>query len=267
MEEKENLVVEEETTENTEETVEQTEEMVVPELKYSEDDFNNKLDEVLPKKLARREAKIRKEYEKKYGQLENVLKAGLGVDSIEDATEQLTNFYTQRGTEIPTYHNEYSDRDLEILAQGDFEDIINGSTYKEIEEEANRLADIGLDNMSERERLTFNKLGKYLTDTKSRKELAAMGVDESLLNDADFNEFSSKLNPSLSIKDKYEMYRKFKPQPKVEPIGSMKSTPKEEEIKEFYTPEEVRQLTEKDLDNPKIMEAVEKSMTLWEKNK
>lgn len=262
MEEKENLVTEE-VAENTEETVEETEEVVVPELKYSEEDFNNKLDEVLPKKLARREAKIRKEYEKKYGQLENVLKAGLNVDNIEEATEQLTNFYTQRGTEIPTYHSEYSDRDLEILAQGDYEDIVNGSTYHEIEEEANRLADIGLDNMTAREKLTFNKLGKYLTEEKSKKELAAIGVDDSILNDVEFKEFSSKLNPNLNIKEKYDMYKKYKPMPKVEPIGSMKTVPKEE-LKEYYTPDEVRNLSSKDLDDPRVMAAVEKSMAMWE---
>lgn len=262
MEEKENLVTD--VTENTEETVEETE-VVVPELKYSEEDFNNKLDEVLPKKLARREAKIRKEYEKKYGQLENVLKAGLNVDSIDEATEQLTNFYKQRGTEIPTYHSEYSDRDLEILAQGDYEDIVNGSTFKEIEEEANRLADIGLDNMTDRERLTFNKLGKYLTEETSKKELAAMGVDSSLLNDADFKEFSSNLNPSLSIKDKYELYKKYKPMPKVEPIGSLKgNTGNETGVKEFYTYEEASQFTKEDFDkNPELFAAVERSMTKW----
>lgn len=260
MEEKENLVTD--VTENTEETVEET---VVPELKYSEEDFNNKLDEVLPKKLARREAKIRKEYEKKYGQLENVLKAGLNVNNIEEATEQLTNFYTQRGTEIPTYHSEYSDRDLEILAQGDYEDIINGSTFKEIEEEANRLADIGLDNMTGREKLTFQKLGKYLTEEKSKKELAAMGVDDSLLKDADFNEFASNLNPSLSIKDKYELYKKYRPMPKVEPIGSMKAnTGNETGVKEFYTYEEASQFTREDFDkNPELFKAVERSMTKW----
>lgn len=263
MEEKENLVTD--VTENTEETVEQTEEVVVPELKYSEEDFNNKLDEVLPKKLARREAKIRKEYEKKYGQLENVLKAGLNVDNIEEATEQLTNFYTQRGANIPTYHSEYSERDLEILAQGDYEDIINGSTYKEVEDEANRLADIGLDNMTDRERLTFNKLGKYLTEEKSKKELAAMGVDESLLKDEEFKEFSSKLNPNLSLKEKYEMYKKYKPMPKVEPIGSLKgNTGKETGVKEFYTYEEASQFTREDFDkNPELFKAVERSMTKW----
>lgn len=264
MEEKENLVTEEEVAENTEETVEETE-VVVPELKYSEEDFNNKLDEVLPKKLARREAKIRKEYEKKYGQLENVLKAGLNVDNIDEATEQLTQFYTQRGAEIPTYHSEYSDRDTEILAQGDFDDIVNGSTFKEIEEEANRLADIGLDNMTDRERLTFTKLGKYLTEETSKKELAAMGVDDSLLNDADFKEFTSNLNPSLSIKDKYELYKKYKPTAKVEPIGSLKgNTEKETGVKEFYTYEEAMQFTREDFDkNPELFKAVENSMTKW----
>ena len=38
------------------------------------------------------------------------------------------------------------------------------------------------------------------------------------------------------------------------------STPKE---KDYYSPEEVDRLSEKDLENPRVMEAVQRSMTKW----
>ena len=75
----ENLVTEQ-VAENVEITTEETPKT------YTEAEFNAKLDEVLGKKIARREAKIRKEYERKYGELEDVLRAGTGKDNVEDMT-------------------------------------------------------------------------------------------------------------------------------------------------------------------------------------
>ena len=44
-------------------------------------------------------------------------------------------------------------------------------------------------------------------------------------------------------------------------IGAVNtSTPKE---KDYYSPEEVDRLSEKDLENPRVMEAVQRSMTKW----
>ena len=37
--------------------------------------------------------------------------------------------------------------------------------------------------------------------------------------------------------------------------------------KDIYTPQEVQQLSEKDLDDPQIMAAVERSMAEWYKNR
>ena len=77
MEDIKNPVIEE-VTENTEgQAVEETVEKV-----YTEEEFNAKLDKVLAKKIARNNEKIRKEYEKKYGNLEAVLKAGTGKDDL-----------------------------------------------------------------------------------------------------------------------------------------------------------------------------------------
>ena len=48
--------------------------------------------------------------------------------------------------------------------------------------------------------------------------------------------------------------------------GSVKTTGKSQEIKDYYTPEEVSKFTMQELkNNPKLMKAVEKSMAQWNK--
>lgn len=253
-------------TENVEETTEQTQVVEEPTIEkvYTEDDFNNKLDEVLPKKIARKEAKIRKEYEKKYGKIENLLKAGLGVESLEEAESQLSDFYSQKGVQIPT-ETTYSRKDLEVLAKAEANEMIEAYDYSELEEEANRLANIGVANMSERERLVFEKIGDYLVSEKSKQELATIGVTEKDLNDKEYLEFKKNLNPNMSEKDKYEMYTKYRPKPEVEIIGSMKNnTNKDTGVKDFYTRDEAMKFTKADFDkNPALFKAVENSMSKW----
>jgi hypothetical protein len=129
MSEHENLVVNE-TAENVEHTTEETAKT------YTEAEFNAKLDEVLGKKIARKEAKIRKEYERKYGNLEEVLKAGTGKESVEEMTNTFAEFYRQKGITIPEKPT-YSTKDIEVLARAEAEDIIR-SGYDEVVEEGVR---------------------------------------------------------------------------------------------------------------------------------
>jgi hypothetical protein len=236
---------------------------------YTEADIekivNDKVNEILPSKIERAKNRIRREYEDKYGRVETVLKAGLGTDSLEDATKQLADFYTDRGIDIPT-QTTYSQRDTELLANAEATEIINAG-YEDIVEEVDRLADIGVDKMTPREKLIFTKLAQERKRQEGIKELASIGVKPEAIEDKDYKDFASKLNPEMSQKEKYEMYLKFKPKPKVEQIGSMKTTVPDNKVKDFYTPDEVRKLTSKDLDNPEIMKAVEKSMTMWETGK
>ena len=237
----------------------------VPEEKlYSESEFNQKLDELLSqkigKKLANQERKLRREYEDKYSKLENVLRAGTGEDDLEAITNTFEDFYTKRGVKIPQTPN-YSSRDLEILANQEAEDIISMG-YEEIVEEVDRLAEKGIDNMTPREKIAFHRLATERQKQESEKELASIGVGKDLIESEDFKSFTSKLNPDLSLKDKYELFTKLQPKPKVEQIGSMKNT-KPNKTKDYYTPEEARRLTSKDLDNPEVMKAVEKSMAKW----
>ncbi len=238
--------------ENTEEVVEEPQEPT-----FTKD----QVDEMVAKKLARKEAKIRREYEKKYGRAETVLKAGLQKDNFEDAVTELENYYKEEGVQIPTY--QYSERDTEILAKAEAEEIID-SGYDDLVEEVDRLAGIGVENMSKRDRIIFQKLAEERKKVEEERELKSLGIGKDT-DTNDFKEFSKKLNPSLSMKDKYEMYLKFKPTPKVETIGSMKNTKeKDSGVKDFYTRDEALKFTKSDFDkNPELYKAVEKSMLKW----
>lgn len=219
------------------------------------------VDEMVAKKLARKEAKIRREYEKKYGRAETVLKAGLQKDNFEDAVTELENYYKEEGVQIP--NTQYSERDTEILAKAEAEEIID-SGYDDLVEEVDRLADIGVENMSKRDRIIFQRLAEERKKVEEERELKSLGIGKDT-DTNDFKEFSKKLNPSLSMKDKYEMYLKFKPTPKVETIGSMKNTKeKDSGVKDFYTRDEALKFTKSDFDkNPELYKAVEKSMLKW----
>jgi hypothetical protein len=266
-EENENLVNE---TENVEQT---TEEIVEgTDVETSEEVANEgpvqmftmeQVNEMIAKKLARKENKIRREYENKYSRLETVLNTGLGTESIEEATDKLSGFYKQKGINIPD-SPKYSDREIEVLANAEADDIISGG-YDEVVEEVDRLASIGVENMSERDKKVFSRLASERTKLEQEKALAKIGVGREVIDSKEFMDFAGKLNPNLSLEEKYEMYSKFNPKPKGKPIGSMKGNiSKDNGVKDFYTYEESLQFTKEDLDrNPELFKALEKSMLRW----
>lgn len=268
-EENENLVTD--VTENveqqtTEEIVDETTESDVVEESTSNEETveepvvetftKEQVDEMIAKKLARKEAKIRREYEKKYSRAETVLKAGLQKDNFEEAVTELENYYTQEGVNIPK--TQYSQRDTEILANAEANEIIE-SGYDELVEEVDRLASIGVENMSDRDKIIFNKIAGERKRIEEERELASIGIKKDSLTD-EFKEYSKKLNPSLSMKEKYEMYLASKPKKQIETMGSMKSGPVSK-VKEHYTEAEINKMTLDDLDDPQVWEAVRKSMT------
>lgn len=266
--------VTEEVTENveqpTEEVVENTAENVEESVKNAENQngeaveepvvetfTKEQVDEMIAKKIARKEAKIRREYERKYGRAETVLKAGLQKDNFEEAVTELENYYTQEGVNIPKV--QYSQRDTEILANAEANEIIE-SGYDEIVEEVDRLASVGVENMNDRQKIMFQKLAGERKRIEEEKELSSIGVSKEAVSTNEFKEFSKKLNPSLTMKQKYEMYLEMQPKKKVETIGSMKSGPVSK-VKEHYSEDEISKLTLDDLDDPQVWDAVRKSMT------
>ena len=86
------------------------------------------------------------------------------------------------------------------------------------------------------------------------------------MNDSEFKEFAGQFNSKTPIKNVYEMYTKLNQpvKPTVEKIGSMKSMA-QDKVKDYYTEDEIRKLTDEELDNPKIWEAVRRSMTMTQK--
>ena len=252
----ENLVIEE-IAENVEQPTEESPKM------YSEAEFNAKLDEVLGKKIARKEAKIRKEYEKKYGGLEEVLRAGTGKESVEEMTDTFKQFYQSKGIKMPEKPN-YSARDIEVLARAEADEIIRGG-FEDVVEEVDRLADIGVANMSAREKAVFKVLAEHRQNAERGHELAKLGVTEDVYNGREFTEFASKFNPNTPINDIYDIYRKTQPKKDIKPMGSMKnSTSRDSGVKDFYTRDEAMQFTKQDFDkNPALYKAVTDSMLKW----
>ena len=258
--ENEDLVTEEvvETTEEVTENVEQTTEES-PKV-YTEDEFNAKVNEVVGKRVARKEAKIRKELERKYGSLEEVLKAGTGKENVEEIEDTFRQFYEKKGINIPAKPS-YSDRDIEVLAKAEAEDIIRYG-YDEVVEEVDRLAKIGVANMTARDKAMFKTLAEYRQNAERVMELSKMGVTQDVINSDEFTAFASKFVSNTPVTEIYDLYMaKSKPKKNIKPMGSMKQNQPNSGVKDYYTPEEIARLTEDDLDDPKVWEAVRRSMT------
>lgn len=256
MEENKDLVTEQ-VTENVEQTTEQTPKT------YTEAEFNAKLDEVLGKKIARREAKIRKEYDRKYGDLVETLKAGTGKESVEEMTATFTDFYRQKGVELPQKPN-YTAHEIEVLARAEAKEIID-SGFDEVVEEVDRLASVGAANMTPREKAVFKALAEHRQRTERSRELDKIGVTKDVYDSQEFKEFANKFNSNTPITDIYDIYAKTKPKKDIQPMGSMKNSESGDKgVKEFYSVEEARKISRKELDaNPELFKAVERSMLKW----
>lgn len=263
----------EEITENTEETVEET--LVDGEEKVEEVNEEPKEETLtvsqLKDRLARQERKLNRKYEKelneklsKYQQTETILQKGLEVNNIDEANEKLKTFYKEKGIEMPeTKQKEYSKWETEVLAKAEAEEIISDG-YEEMESEANRLANIGIKNLSNKDKTIFNTLASRLTIENDKRELAKSGIDEKVLNDTDFTNFRSKFKTTEKITDVYELYKKNTTKKEIiKPIGSMKSDDSNK-IKDYYTPEEAKKLTIDDYKkDPKLEDIIVKSAAIW----
>jgi hypothetical protein len=268
MEENEELVtdvtenVEEQPTEevvegNVEPTNEEIEQVSEPIKTYTDAE----VDEIIKKKLYRQEQKLTREFNKQmssYKRAEEVLNAGLGTSNIEEATSNLAKFYKEKGITIPDERPNYNEFDMEAGAEKEAKSIID-SGYEDIVEETNRLAELGLDNMSKRDKIIFSVLSSEREKIENEKEIASLGVPKEELESNEFKTFSNKY-PSLSLKDKYELYSQLKPRKNENKMGSMKNMAASK-VKDYYSLEEISKLSEDDLNDPQIWNAVRNSMT------
>ena len=242
------------TEESTEQVTEPAEERV-----YTRSQFHDAVNEAAGKRAARKEAKVRKEYESKYGGLFDVLKAGTGFETVEEMTAAFREHYEGKGVTFSSGKPELSDRETAILANADADEIIQ-SGIEEVIEEAERLKKIGVENMTGRERATLVKLAAHIDATEAQRAYAEIGVGKDVYESAEFKEFAALFEGSKTHPKKiYELYTKSLPDKEIPTVGSLKQQAPAE--KEFYTPEEIAKLSEKDLADPKVWEKVRRSMT------
>jgi len=253
MENNENFVAE--ATENVEQTTEETPKT------YTQEE----VDAIVGKRIARNEAKIRKEYDRKYSGLTDVLKAGTGKESVEEMTDTFQKFYASKGIKMPEKPN-YSAKDIEVLAKAEADEFISAG-FEDVVEEVDRLANIGFENMTAREKATFKVLAEYRQNTERSRELTELGASEDVISSKEFQTFAKKFNSDTPMAEIYDFYKAKYPKEKPKTMGSMKNTSSADTgVKEFYTPEEARKFTKKDYDrNPALFAAVERSMLKWRK--
>ena len=255
-----------EQTNETENTDTQTVEENVVEVENTEENqakeervFTQKeLNEIVSRRVARAENRVKREYEDRYSKLDNTLSAALGTKTPEESAEKLAEYYRQEGIDIPE-RAQYNERDLQLLAKAEADSIIN-SGYEDLVDEVDRLARKGVNNMTQREKLVFKNLAEERQKQEQIRELASIGVKEDMLSNNDFKNFADKFDKSkVSMKEIYEMYDKTIPKKVVEPIGSMKSDKKDEP--EYFTDEELKRLTTDDLKDDKIWKKARATMT------
>lgn len=241
-------------TTETEEVEEKEEEQ--PKGKFMTDEDIN---EIVDKRVRRKMEKYEKEM-KVYKDTADVIQKAVGGNDINEINHNLRDFYTKEGYELPEKTSNLSSRELEILARADANDIIDDG-YDAMVEEANRLAKIGFENMSEREKVVFKTLGDKLTEENDKKGLLKVGATEDLIKSAEFKAFRNQFNSNTPIEKIYDLYMKDTTKKTVkENPGSMKNADINT-TKDYYSPEEIAKLTEEQLDDPKIWEIVRKSMT------
>ena len=246
-----------EVTENVEQTTEET--VVAPAKMFTQEDLNA----AVGKAKARERAKITKQFERKYGQLEDVLKTGTGKESVEEITDTFKEFYRGKGVQFaekPTY----SDEDSEILGKAEAESIIK-SGYEDVVDEVERLTEIGFANMTAREKAAFKVLADHRQSAERANELSKIGVTADVYDSKEFTDFASKFVAGTPIREIYDTYQKIQPRKEIKPMGSMKNNSAADNgVKDFYSFEEASKFTKKDFDrNPALFAAVQKSMTKW----
>ena len=243
-----------EQTENVENTTEQ-----IPVKTYTQEE----VDAIVGKAKARAKAKVEKDYQRKYGGLEEVLKAGTGKQSIEEVTDTFTEYYRGKDVNIPE-KPVYSAKDLEVLAKAEAEEIIRGG-LEDVVEEVDRLTQLGAANMTPREKAVFRVLAEHRQNSERTSELVKLGVGEDVYNSKEFRDFAAKFNANTPIRDVYDIYNKTIPKKEIKTMGSMKNNASTDSgVKDFYTRDEALRFTKADYDkNPALYKAVEASMLKW----
>ena len=229
---------------------------------YTESEFQEKVEKAVKSRLSREN--------KKYTNLINVLSQGMGLKEPKDVgelTNDLTNFYKERGVEISeNIPNRLTEREEIILAKADAEEIIDAGE-DEINRVANEIYNIPENKRSIREKTVYEALGKYAMQERAKASLIEKGIDTKILEDEGFKKFASKFSTVTPLSDIYDIYKKMdinEIRTRPATTGSTKTMKNSNEIKEYYSEEEASKFTQEELmANPKLLKAIENSIKNW----
>lgn len=230
------------------------------------------VDEVVKERLAR-ERKKYADYDDLKAQAEHlknmsaVLKEA-GLDgSTGDQIKALREYYGLPAETVDTPTDKGED---DTKAFVNAERFARRATTEEITEEVERILDIPPSKRNATDRAKLEALGEKYGAIKFKREYdeAAEWYEKNhdtdmgaILQSDEFKEFADGSN--LPLKGILQKYMKFTGKVKQPSSpGSAKDTGGTV-AKEYYTPAEVDRLTDKQLEDPKIWNAVRKSMTKW----
>jgi len=260
--ENEEELTSEETTQEVEEegaeTVNATEESTTeeqPEGKYyTDEEFNKAVNEIADRRVARKMRKLERELDK-YKDTERVLQSQIGGNDINEINTNLRKLYENEGVTLPERYISEDKDYIEYQANKDSEDIISEG-MNAVNDEASRLANIGYDNLSAKDKMVFTNLVNAMNKDKEVKELRALNIDANILEDKDFIEYRNQFNNNVPVSKIYDMFTGNK-DTEVKTPGSLKSNTKV--TSEYFTNEEIEALTDEQLDDPVIWAKVRKS--------
>lgn len=252
--------------ETNQEDVNSTQKKSLRDLLSENPELQEEFNMTMQKRLSRQKANLQREYDGKYSKVESLLSAGLRGKDLDENVKLLEEMYKEQGIDIPTQpQNHYSQREVEILANAEADSII-ADGYDVIVDETERLLKKGYENMTERDKIIFKKLGEAKKSTEDLKEIRKLGLQDSFVNDEDFKNFIKEyeLPDSMPFSKKYELYAKsnLKNKEPVKNPGSMRNTDSKVE-RDWFTSEEVDQLTKEQYKDPNIMKKIERSFSHW----
>lgn len=220
------------------------------------------VDRMMERRLRRQEAQIRGEYEP----LVNVLKVGTGKESLGEITDGLTEFYREKGVELSQGNKApaYSEKEAKVLANAEADEIIRDGDDA-VAFEVDRLAKLGTDKMTAKDKELYRVLGKHRQEAERGQKLSEMGVSEDVWKSEEFRSFAGHFTRETPIEKVYEIFQKTQPTQEPFTTGSMRSGPAGDTgVKDYYTLAEARKFTKEDFDrDPKLYEAVQRSMKKW----
>lgn len=261
----------EEETEVVEETTESEESN---EDEQDEEEYQEELDKPeytkkqVEKMMKKRLGSMSDSYKKKEERLLSVLKAGgFEGNNLDELTDELISNYKEEGIEVPEYKysgTNLSEMEQEALAKLDAEGIIEmGALAME-----DRFAELyEKENRTIREEKEMELIGREASLKEAKKEIVKAGYNpEELLDNKEFMDFAKKMSSDTPVNEIIKYYEKLTGTLPTKPksTGSIKSKGGDSKVKDFYTPDEAKQFTQKQLDdNPALFKAIEKSMEKW----